>query len=160
MSGRHYSAGKRQREQDRSRKKREKAERRKQRREQGPGDDDIPMASVEEMTGALPSVEEAMQAIEERGTAAAREAEPMPARLFIGGLSRMTTEGELVKLFSQYGPVVEAFIVKDRDTGDSRGFGFATMKDRKDAAKAIEGLHESEFDGRTIVVNVATERPR
>jgi RNA recognition motif-containing protein len=157
---RHYSAGKRQREQDRSRKKREKAERRAQKRDRSPGDD-MPMATVEEITGVMPSIEEAMQAIEERGSVASREAAAtLPARLFVGGLSRDTTEADLVAAFSQYGPVIDAFLVKDRDTGESRGFGFATMKDRKDAPKAIEELNDSELNGRTIVVNVATERPR
>ena len=157
MSGRHFSAGKRAREQERSRKKREKAERRQQRRGQE-SSDDMPLASVEEITGALPSIEEAMQAIEENGAVAARKPEPLPARLFVGGLSRATTDEDVKNAFSAYGPVVEAFIVKDRDTGESRGFGFATMKDRKDAPRAIEGLHDSELHGHTIVVNVATER--
>lgn len=156
MAG-HYSAGKRQREQNRARKKREKAERRQQKRKQGPGE--AQMASVEEITGALPSVEEAMRAIEERATRSMKPA-PLPARLFVGGLSRNTTSEDLREAFSQFGPVLEAIVVTDRDTGDSRGFGFVTMKDRKTAPKAIEELNDSVLDGRTIVVNVATERQR
>ena len=56
--------------------------------------------------------------------------------------------------------VTEAIIVKDRDTGRSRGFGFVVMTDRKDASKAIDKLNGAELDGRNIVVNVATERSR
>jgi RNA recognition motif-containing protein len=156
MSGRHFSAGKRQREQEQARKKKEKLERRMRKRDQGP--EEMQMASVEEITGALPSVEEAMAALQPG--APARKAAPLPARLFVGGLSHSTTQESLKQAFAQYGQVVEAFIVTDRDTGDSRGFGFVTMKDRKDAPKAIEGLDDSELDGRTIVVNVATERQR
>ena len=60
----------------------------------------------------------------------------------------------------EFGVVSDAVIVADRDTGKSRGFGFVTMENRKDATKAIDALHESELDGRIIVVNVATERSR
>ncbi len=54
--------------------------------------------------------------------------------------------------------VSEASVVTDRDSGHSRGFGFVTMTDRKDAPRAIETLDGSDLDGRNIVVNVATER--
>jgi RNA recognition motif-containing protein len=60
--------------------------------------------------------------------------------------------------FAKFGPVLEAVIVKDRSTGLSRGFGFVTMASRKDAVKAIEALHDHEFGGRRLAVNVATER--
>jgi RNA recognition motif-containing protein len=152
-----YSAGKRQRENDKARKKQDKALRRRQKRDRGPGE--VPITTAEEITGALPSVDEAMRAIETRASAP-REAEPLPARLFVGGLSRNTTEERLREAFSEHGEVTDAFIVTDRDTGSSRGFGFVTLKNRKDASKAIEALSDSELDGRTIVVNVATERQR
>jgi hypothetical protein len=158
MSRGNYSAGKRQRENERARKKKEKAERRWQKREEGPGE--VPITTAEEVTGALPSIAEAMRAIEEGGTTSSREAEPIPARLFVGGLSRNTTEESLRAAFAEYGQVADAFIVTDRDTGASRGFGFVTMHNRKDAPKAIAGLSDTELDGRTIVVNVATERSR
>lgn len=158
MSRGNYSAGKRQRENERARKKKEKAERRWQKRERGPGD--VPITTADEVTGDLPSIADAMRAIEEGGTTSSREAEPVPARLFVGGLSRSTTEDDLRKVFSEYGEVIDAFIVTDRDTGSSRGFGFVTLKNRKDAPKAINGLTDTELDGRTIVVNMATERQR
>ncbi len=153
---RHFSAGKRQREQAQARKKREKAERRARKRDEPR--EEMPMATVEEIAGGLPSVEEAMAGIEAGHIP--REAEPLPARLFVGGLSRSTDQESLGEMFSQYGPVLDAFIVTDRDTGDSRGFGFVTMKDRKDASRAIEELNDAELDGRSIMVNVATERQR
>ena len=59
-----------------------------------------------------------------------------------------------------FGKVSDAAVVTDRDTGKSRGFGFVTMADRKDAAKAIDEMNGAELDGRAIVVNMATERRR
>ena len=49
-------------------------------------------------------------------------------------------------------------ILTDRGTGRSRGFGFVTLQNRKDAARAVEQLNGAELDGRNIIVNVATER--
>lgn len=152
-----YSQKKRQREAERARKKVEKAKRRMEKRERGPGE--VEYASAEEMTGQLPSVEEAMFQLEHQASAS-REAAPIPCRLFVGGLSRETTVEALEAAFAQYGAVEDAFIVTDRDTGASRGFGFVTMESRKHARLAIEGLDASELDGRTIAVNVATERQR
>jgi len=147
-----YSAGKRQRDADKARKKREKAERRRRKREEGPGE--VPVTTAEEITGDLPSIAEAMAAMQER----AAPAKPIPLRLFVGGLSWGTTEDELRAAFGEFGTVTDAVVVKDRDTGQSRGFGFVTMEDRKDAARAMGELNDSELDGRHIVVNVATER--
>jgi RNA recognition motif-containing protein len=157
MSRGNYSLGKRQREAERARKKQEKAEKRTQRRERGPGE--AMFGTAEEMTGALPSVEEAMRALENRA-AAPRGAAAIPCRLFVGGLSWNTTEADLRTAFAQFGAVTDAVIVTDRDTGKSRGFGFVTMENRKDGAKAIEGLHDTVLDDRAIVVNIATERSR
>jgi RNA recognition motif-containing protein len=152
-----YSLRKRQRDADKAKKKKEKAERRMRKRQEGPGE--IPLTTAEEAAGGAPSVEEAMAAIENEDSPG-RSAAPVPARLFVGSLSWDTDEDGLREAFGQYGTVVDAVVVKDRDTGRSRGFGFVTMEDRKDAAKAIDELHESELDGRNIVVNVATERGR
>lgn len=152
-----YSSGKRQRDADKARKKQEKAQRRAERREHGPGE--VPIVSAAEVTGDLPSISEAMQAIESGGSAG-RSSAPIPTRLFVGGLSYDTTESDLRAAFGEYGPVADAFVVKDRDTGNSRGFGFVTMENRKDASKAIEALHDSDLGGRTIVVNIATDRAR
>ncbi len=152
-----FSSGKRQRELERARKKKEKRERRAQRREDGPAE--IEVVSAEDITGALPTIEEAMGTMRERATAP-RGAAKIPARLFVGGLSRDTSVTALQEAFEAYGPVADAVVVKDRDTGESRGFGFVTMADRKDAARAMEKLNETVLDGRTIYVNVATDRQR
>jgi RNA recognition motif-containing protein len=81
-------------------------------------------------------------------------------RLFVGGLSWNTTERDLREAFAKYGVVSDAVVMTDRDSGKSRGFGFVTMENRKDGAKAIEGLNGSELDDRKIVVNAATDRAR
>lgn len=84
----------------------------------------------------------------------------LPARLFIGGLSWSVTTDQLKAKFETVGPVDDAIVVHDRDTGDSRGFGFVTMADRKDAAEAIRTLNGEDFEGRALVVRQATERGR
>jgi RNA recognition motif-containing protein len=127
------------------------------RRAEGPSEPEL--VSREETVGNLPTVEEAMEALENRA-ANPRGASAIPCRLFVGGVSWNTTEEDLRQAFSQFGPVADAAIVKDRDTGQSRGFAFVTMADRKDAGRAIDGLNGSELDGRRLVVNVATARTR
>lgn len=81
-----------------------------------------------------------------------------PVRLFVGSLSWDTTAESLKTFFSSLGDVVDAIVVTDRDTGDSRGFGFVTMADKKAAATAVRDLDGQELDGRSIRVSVATER--
>ena len=154
-----YSAGKRQREADKARKKKDKAEKRAQRRERGPSSGEDMIATVDEIVGNLPSIEEALFAIEQ-GAQAPRQATGVPCRLFVGGLSWDTTEDSLRAAFGEFGPVIDAVIVNDRDTGRSRGFGFVTMESRRDASRAMDELHDTDLDGRNIVVNVATERSR
>jgi RNA recognition motif-containing protein len=155
MSRADYSLGKRQRETEKARKSQEKAARRMRRRAEGPGEPEL--VTMEEIVGTLPTVEQAMEALENRA-ANPRSASAIPCRLFVGGVSWNTTEEDLRQAFSKFGPVADAAIVKDRDTGQSRGFAFVTMADRKDAGRAIDGLNGSELDGRRLVVNVATAR--
>ena len=147
---------KRAREKKKAQKKREKEMRRWEKREQGPGD--IEVVSAEDIAGGMRSIEEVMQELEGGGPAVSRSAPSVPAKLFVGGLSYSTTNESLRAAFEAFGQVVEAVVITDRDTGRSRGFGFVTMADRKDAPKAINGLDGTELDGRSIVVNVATER--
>lgn len=82
-----------------------------------------------------------------------------PCRLFVGSLSRETTSQDLRALFADIGPVLDAAVLNDRMTGESRGFGFVTM-DRRSATKAVKQLDGHELHGRSIRVNVATERNR
>ncbi len=79
----------------------------------------------------------------------------MSAKLYVGNLNyRMTDEG-LRDLFAQAGVVVSAFIVKDKMTGRSKGFGFVEMSSPEDAQKAIEMFNEQEVEGRKIMVSEA-----
>jgi RNA recognition motif-containing protein len=82
----------------------------------------------------------------------------MATNLFVGKLSFNTTDDSLQALFAEYGTVTSAKVIVDRDTNQSKGFAFVEMEDAEAAQKAIDGLNGKEFDGRTIVVNIA--RPR
>lgn len=79
------------------------------------------------------------------------------AKLFIGGLAWHTEEGTLRQKFEEFGVVEEAVVVKDRDTGRSRGFGFVRYTNEDDAHKAITAMNNIEFDGRTIRVDKASD---
>ena len=80
----------------------------------------------------------------------------MAKKLFVGGLPWSTTSEELHALFEPHGTVVNAFIVKDRETGRSKGFGFVEMDDG--AEEAIAALEGSDLGGRSIRVDLARER--
>ena len=85
----------------------------------------------------------------------------MPKKLYVGNISFQTTSDDLVAAFSQYGTVLGAQIVADRETGRSRGFAFVEMHDGAD--EAIAALHGTQMGGRTLTVNEAKpreERPR
>lgn len=149
-----YSPGKRQREAKQARKREEKQERAAA-RSRGPKE--LPIVSAEELSGNLPSIEDAMRAIE-NPREFQRVASTVSVRLFVGSLADDVGENDLRNAFAPFGPVADAVVMLDRSTGSSRGFGFVTMSNRKDAPKAIEALHKSELKGQSIVVNVATER--
>jgi RNA recognition motif-containing protein len=78
--------------------------------------------------------------------------------VFVGNLSYETTEGELEALFSAYGAVEKVTVVRDRDTGQARGFAFVEMTNAAEAGNAIQALNGREVNGRAINVNEA--RPR
>ncbi|EPS60357.1 hypothetical protein M569_14446, partial [Genlisea aurea] len=80
------------------------------------------------------------------------------SKLFIGGLSYNTDDTGLSEAFGQYGEVVEARIISDRDTGRSRGFGFVTYTSTDSASSAIQALDGQDLHGRRIRVNYAMER--
>ena len=115
------------------------------------------IVSQEDIVGGLMSPEEVLRDLH-AGPSAGRSAAPIPSKLFIGSLSDATTNATLLAHFEADFQIDEAVVIKDRDTGMSRNFGFVTVTDRKDAAAVIEQLHRSELDGREIVVRVATER--
>ena len=76
-------------------------------------------------------------------------------KLYIGSLPYSTTESDLKTLFGDFGDINELSLVKDRHTGESKGFGFIEMKRNSDADKAIKALNGSVFQGRNIKVNQA-----
>ncbi|KAI9748878.1 MAG: serine/threonine protein kinase [Chaenotheca gracillima] len=80
------------------------------------------------------------------------------SKLFIGGLAWHTDETTLRTKFEEFGAVEEAVVVKDRDTGRSRGFGFVRFGQESDADAAIAAMNNIEFDGRTIRVDKASDR--
>jgi cold-inducible RNA-binding protein len=83
----------------------------------------------------------------------------MSKKLFVGGLSWGTTDDGLHSAFSQFGEIVEAKVITDRETGRSRGFGFVTFAGDEGATKAISEMDGTELDGRTIKVNEAEDKP-
>lgn len=82
----------------------------------------------------------------------------MAIKLFVGKLSYNTTSDSLQKLFEQYGTVISAQVIIDRETNRSKGFGFVEMEKQDDAQKAIGALDGHDFEGRMIAVNVAKPR--
>ena len=81
--------------------------------------------------------------------------------LYVGNLPFTTTDDDLAQEFGRFGIVVKAQVIKDSDTGRSRGFGFVEMTDGAEAA--VEGMNGAEFQGRRLTVNEARprdERPR
>ena len=83
----------------------------------------------------------------------------MAKNLFIGNLPFGMTDDNMLQIFSAYGQVTSANIVKDKMTGRSRGFGFVEFANDEDAAKAITELNNSDQMGRNIVVKEALPRP-
>ena len=85
----------------------------------------------------------------------------MAKKLYVGNISFDTTSDDLVQAFSQYGTVLGAQIISDRETGRSRGFAFVEMHTGGD--EAITGMNGAQLQGRTLTVNEAKpreERPR
>jgi len=76
----------------------------------------------------------------------------------VGSLPWSIGDEELREAFEEHGNVVSAKIVKDRETGRSRGFGFVEMESSSEASTAIKALNDSQLKGRNIVVNEAKSR--
>jgi|SRR6185312_825611 len=84
----------------------------------------------------------------------------MGNRLYVGNLSFQSTKETLQAAFAPFGSVTDVHIVTDRDSGQSRGFGFVTMGTSQEAAKAIAEMNNATLDGRPLRVNEAEERPQ
>jgi cold-inducible RNA-binding protein len=82
----------------------------------------------------------------------------MGHKLFIGGLAFSTSDERLREVFTQAGPVESASVVKDRDTGQSRGFGFVEMMSAEAAAEAVKKFDGQQVDGRTLKVEAANSK--
>jgi RNA recognition motif-containing protein len=78
--------------------------------------------------------------------------------IFVGNLSRQTSESDLRAAFESHGQVSTAKIITDKFSGESKGFGFVEMSQQSEAEAAIANLNGKDLQGRTITVNVA--RPR
>ncbi|SRR6266542_4320577 len=82
----------------------------------------------------------------------------MGKKLYVGNLGYGVTDADLEKLFAPFGTVESAQVIMDRNTGQSKGFGFVEMKTDQEAQAAIAGLSGKENGGRALTVNEA--RPR
>lgn len=82
----------------------------------------------------------------------------MATELFVGSLAWAVTDDQLREFFAQAGDVKSATVLKDRDSGRSRGFGFVEMGSEDDAKKAVAELNGKELEGRAITVDF--KRPR
>jgi RNA recognition motif-containing protein len=80
--------------------------------------------------------------------------------IFVAKLNFDTHESDLRNAFSEYGEVDSVKIIMDKFTGRSKGFGFVEMPDEGEGSNAINGLNDTELDGRTIVVKKAEPRER
>jgi RNA recognition motif-containing protein len=83
--------------------------------------------------------------------------------IYAGNLLRNLSEDELRQVFESYGAVTSAAIIKDKISGESRGFGFVEMPNADEAQKAIAGMNGRDFKGRAMTVNEAkprTDAPR
>lgn len=78
--------------------------------------------------------------------------------IYVGNISRTTTESSLKSLFEQFGQVTSVKVIKDKFTGDPRGFAFVEMSSDSEAQEAIAQLNGQEFEGSRLRINEA--RPR
>lgn len=154
-----FSGGKRNREAARDLKKKQKDERLRRNREMrargiDPGADDLSNLPEGE---ALPEVKLEDVVISVASTS--RRADFGPTKLFVGGLSSSTTAADLRAAFSKFGDLVEAAVVPNRSTGQSRGFGFVSFQTAAAADAATKEMNGVELDGHPIRVNRADTRP-
>jgi len=81
-----------------------------------------------------------------------------PHKIYVGNLSWNTDDNALREVFGQWGSIVDSIVMRDRETGRSRGFGFVTYGSEAEAQNAINNMNERELDGRRVKVNLANAR--
>lgn len=84
-------------------------------------------------------------------------------RIYVGNLKYSVSDDNLREMFSEFGEVASADVIKDKFSGQSKGFGFVDMPNQSEAEDAIQALNETMQDGRKLTVNEArprTERPQ
>lgn len=79
----------------------------------------------------------------------------MGQKLFVGGIAFSTSSERLRELFAEVGAVESATVVTDRDTGQSRGFGFVEMATAEEANQAVQRFNGHQLDGRQLKVELA-----
>ena len=79
----------------------------------------------------------------------------MSVKLYVGNLPYSVGDKELQELFAKFGTVTEATVIKYKDSGRSKGFGFVTFEDKEAADKAIAEMNDKEVEGRALKVNEA-----
>lgn len=79
-------------------------------------------------------------------------------RIYIGNLNFSTTEDKLTEVFSAFGEVLSASIIKDKNTGLSKGFGFIEMPEDDSAFNAIKELNGKDLDGRRVRISIAEDK--
>ena len=80
-------------------------------------------------------------------------------RIYVGNLAREANDDDLMQAFTPFGEVASVTVIKDRMSGESKGFGFVEMPTKAEADSAISGLNGKEMKGRSIKVNEAQPRP-
>jgi RNA recognition motif-containing protein len=83
--------------------------------------------------------------------------------IYVGNIPRGVTENELRELFQAFGEISGASVIKDKFSGESRGFGFVEMPNKEEGQKALSALNGKDFKGRPLTVNEArprTDKPR
>jgi RNA recognition motif-containing protein len=83
--------------------------------------------------------------------------------IYVGNIPRGVTENELRELFQAFGEISSASVIKDKFSGESRGFGFVEMPNKEEGQKALSALNGKDFKGRPLTVNEArprTDKPR
>jgi RNA recognition motif-containing protein len=82
----------------------------------------------------------------------------MGKKLYVGNLAYSVTSEALEQMFLEFGTVISAQVIQDRETGRSKGFGFVEMQTEEAAQQAISGMHDRDFGGRALTVNEAKPR--